>query len=355
MAEIRELAGSVIATGFPGTELSAETRRALQRLAPSGVVLFRRNLEDVGQIRALVADLHALPSRPLVSIDHEGGPVVRVGEPFTHFPSAAAISRGKRPELAYQVGRAMATELSSVGIDIDFAPVLDVDSNPANPIIGERSFGSDPAQVASFGIATMRGLLNAGVLPCGKHFPGHGDTDSDSHLELPVVRRERAILEATELLPFGAAIAAGIPMVMTAHVLYPALDPRVPATLSAPILQSLLRDRMRFSGVVVSDDLEMRAVSDHHDISDAAVASLRAGVDWLLVCNDLEKSIRVAERIVQDTESGTLEAAVLTAASARVRSLRTPPRPPLIDLPSTGHRALKETILALAEHATESA
>ena len=191
----------------------------------------------------------------MVAIDHEGGRVLRLGEPFTQFPPAAVVGRTRNPDLAYRVGHAMGVELASVGIDLSFAPVLDVHSNPANPVIGDRAFGSDPALVSEMGIALMRGLHDGGVLSCGKHFPGHGDTEKDSHLELPVVRRSRAELEQTELVPFRAAIAAGVPMLMSAHVLYPALDPEHPATLSRAILTDLLRGELHFDGVVASDDL----------------------------------------------------------------------------------------------------
>src|SRR5262249_24492373 len=162
----------------------------------------------------------------------------------------------------------MAEELVSVGIDMNFAPVLDVHSNPANPVIGDRSFGSDPGLVRDMGIALMHGLRDGGVLPCGKHFPGHGDTEKDSHLELPVVRRSRQELEVTELVPFRAAITSGIPMLMTAHVVYPAVDADHPSTVSSKILTDLLRREYKFDGVVVSDDLEMRAIADHQSIGE---------------------------------------------------------------------------------------
>ncbi len=340
MDQTRALVGGVIATGIPGTRLEPATRRALEDLAPSGIILFRRNFTDVAQLRDLVGELHGLPSQPLVAIDHEGGTVVRLGEPFTHFPCAADVAQRGDTDTAYAVGLAMGRELAAVGIDIDFAPVLDVDSNAANPVIGKRSFGADAQRVARFGVASMRGLRDGGVLPCGKHFPGHGDTDRDSHHELPHVDRDRSALEATELVPFRAAIGAGIPMLMTAHVVYASFDAERPATLSPAILRQLLRGELGFEGVVVSDDLEMRAVSAQRDIGDAAVAALEAGVDWLLVCNDLELSMRVGDRIRADLESGRLSRELLAAAARRVRSLRPPARRENLDLPVEAHRQL---------------
>src|SRR5512139_3951450 len=290
MNDLREDIGGLLMVGIPGPTLEAGTRRVLERLRVGGVILFRRNVGTPEEIAALTRALHELPSRPHIAIDHEGGRVMRLGDPFTPFPAAAVVGRRADTELTQKIGQAMGHELASVGIDIDFAPVLDVHSNALNPVIGDRAFGTDPALVSAMGIALMRGLLAGGVLPCGKHFPGHGATAKDSHLELPAVGGTRAQLEHTELVPFRAAIAAGMPMLMTAHVLYPALDPDQPATLSRRILTELLRHEMGFRGVLVSDDLEMRAISDHHGIGAAAVATLQAGADVLLICQSLDKA-----------------------------------------------------------------
>lgn len=329
--------------GIPGPELDAGTRQTLERLGVGGVILFRRNVTTPAQIAALTGALHALPSAPLVAIDHEGGRVVRLNEPFTQFPAAAVVGRSGDSALAFQIGQAMAEELSSVGIDLNFAPVLDVHSNPANPIIGDRAFGSDPTLVSAMGIALMRGLMAGGVIPCGKHFPGHGDTEKDSHVELPTVRRSRVELEGTELPPFRAAIAANIPMLMTAHVLYPALDVERPATVSRAILTDLLRTELGFSGVIVSDDLEMRAISDHGDIGAAAVASVEAGADALLVCQDLAKAEHAVEAIEGAVSEGVLDRERISAAADRVQRLRDyqPSRnAPVCDLPNPAHQAL---------------
>ena len=314
-----------------------------------GVILFRRNVGTPSAIARLSAELHALPSQPLVAIDHEGGRVMRLGEPFTQFPAAATVGRTRIPELAYRVGRAMAQELADVGIDLNFAPVLDVHSNPANPIIGDRAFGADPALVSEMGIALMRGLLDGGVIPCGKHFPGHGDTAQDSHLELPVVNRSVETLELVELAPFRAAIAACVPMLMTAHVLYPAFDADNPATLSRKILTDLLRTNLGFNGVVASDDLEMRAIGAYQDIGPAAVATLRAGADALLVCQELSKAVRASTAIAQAVSDGFLEAQTIAGAADRVQRLRDLPvgaRAAACALPNTEHRALVQEILS---------
>jgi|SRR5579862_4402408 len=339
--------GQLLFVGIPGPTLEPATRETLERLHVGAVILFRRNVGTPNAVAALTAQLHALPSRPLVAIDHEGGRVMRLGAPFTQFPPAAAIGRTGDPDVAYRVGRAMAAELASVGITLSFAPVLDVHSNPNNPIISDRAYASDPAVVAEMGIAMMRGLLDGGVIPCGKHFPGHGDTERDSHLELPIVRRSREELERIELLPFRAAIAAGVPMLMTAHVLYPGLDPDRPATLSRLVLTDLLRHDLGFAGVIASDDLEMRAITDHQPIGGAAVASLQAGADALLVCQDLGRAVEVFAAIAGAVDSGGLPAATVDAAAERLGRLGAalPARPiPPCTLPNATHVALVEKI-----------
>lgn len=316
--------GSLLTVGIPGPTLDGATRAALLELQPGGVILFRRNLggRSVEEIAALVADLHALPSAPLVSVDHEGGRVMRFSEPFTHFPPAAAIGRRGDARLAEEVGLAMARELRSVGFDLSYAPVLDVDSNPDNPVIGDRAFGSDPALVAEMALAQARGLLAGGVIPCGKHFPGHGDTAVDSHYELPVVHRSLAELEQVELPPFQAAIAAGMPMLLTAHVVYSALDAELPATLSPSIVGSLLRRRCGYTGVIGSDDLEMRAITGRRGIGAAAVAALQAGVDVLLVCQTLSSAVEAGSAIRSAYRQGRLDEEHLDAAQRRIEDLR---------------------------------
>jgi len=341
--------GQLLFVGIPGPTLEPATRQTLEALHVGAVILFRRNVGTPGEIAALTGQLHALSSRPLVAIDHEGGRVMRLGAPFTQFPPAAAIGRTGDARIAYRVGKAMALELASVGIDMSFAPVLDVHSNPANPVIGDRSYAADPALVGEMGIAMMRGLLDGGVIPCGKHFPGHGDTQSDSHVELPIVRRSREELARIELAPFRAAIATAIPMLMTAHVLYPALDPDHPATLSRAILTDLLRHELGFAGVIASDDLEMRAIADHQSMSDAAVATLLAGADALLVCQGLSRAEEAFTGIARAVDDGALPAATLAAAAnrvARLRELAPHSTPSVCELPNAEHQDLVAQILS---------
>lgn len=344
--DLRQYIGRLFFVGIPGPRLDEEGRHRLEILQPGGIVLFRRNLGTPEEIAALAAALHALPSRPLVAIDHEGGRVQRLAEPFTPFPAAALIGRTRDATLAHRIGRAMADELASVGIDLNFAPVLDVDSNPANPIIGDRAFGSDPLLVRDLGIALMQGLLAGSVIPCGKHFPGHGDTATDSHRQLPVVHRSRTQLERVELLPFRAAVAAGIPVLMTAHVLYPALDADHPATLSRRVLTDLLREELRFGGAIATDDLEMRAITAHQTIGQAAVASVAAGADMLLICEHVDQAVEAAAALERGIDSGLLDGDHVVGAAGRIERLRSfiGERPRRCALPNPGHRALVEEL-----------
>jgi beta-N-acetylhexosaminidase len=339
-----EMAGRVLAVGFDGTTLEPETRRALERLRPGVVILFGRNVVEREQLAALIAALHGLPSWPLVAIDHEGGRVSRLGPPFTAFPTAAEIGRAGAAA-ARAVGEAIGRELASLGIDIDFAPVLDVGDAAGTSVIGDRAFGSEPGHVAELGVAFAAGLHAGGVLACGKHFPGHGGTASDSHETLPVITRSRAELDAIDLPPFRAAIAAGLPMLMTSHVLYPALDPERLATASPRIAGGLLRGELGFRGVLWSDDLTMRAITRRRRPADGAVEALAAGLDGVLICHDLDEAQRAAERVWR-----AVPAPRLRQAAARVAALRVPRRPadPPLALPAAAHAALAEAVRAMA-------
>ena len=343
--------GQCLMVGIPHPSLDAETRRILTDLQPGGVILFQRNYTDPDTLQALCADIHALTPEhpPLIALDAEGGRVHRLSPPFTHFPPALQIGQTGSPQLAHEVGVALGRELRSAGIDIDFAPVLDVYSNPDNAVIGDRAFGSAPQRVAEFGCALAAGLRAAGVLPCGKHFPGHGATVIDSHDDLPYDERDRVTLEEVDLPPFQAAIAQEIELLMTAHVVYPAFDPQQPASLSAVIMNDLLRQRLGFQGVIVSDDLEMGAIVRHSSVAAAAVQALSAGADLLLVCQSLEHARSARDACRQALQRGVLTEERVTEAQHRVERLRqriadrTPLPLPAIGAPE--HHTLVETIV----------
>jgi beta-N-acetylhexosaminidase len=294
--------GQLLFVGFEGKTVPPDLARLLGQGRIGGVILFARNIEGPEQARGLVRALHeaAPPDVPLlVAIDQEGGRVQRLKAPWTLWPPMRALGRRDEPTTTAAVAGALARELSDLGIGLDFAPVVDVDTNPANPVIGDRSFAAEPARVARHATAFIEAMQAAGVAACAKHFPGHGDTRSDSHFELPRLPHDLDRLREVELVPFAAAARAGVASIMSAHVLFEALDRKRPATLSPPVMQ-LLRGELAYDGVVFSDDLEMKAVADHFTPEQRVRWSLEAGLDALLVCSkaDLrDESLRLLEHL----------------------------------------------------------
>lgn len=348
----RNAIGHLFMVGIPSSTISAETRRQLLDLCPGGIILFRRNYATPEQLAALCEELHALiPDHPpLIALDHEGGRVHRLSPPFTHFPPAAIVGQTGRVELAERIGHAMGAELSSIGVDIDFAPVLDVLTNPANTVIGDRAFAADPQTVGLFGRAQARGLRAGGVLPCGKHFPGHGATQVDSHEDLPRDERSLDELRQTDLAPFRMAIAEEIEMLMTAHILYPALEPEYPATLSPRIINGLLRQQLKYQGVVVTDDLEMGAIVRHEAVEHAAVQALSAGADLLLICQKIDLALTAREACWQALIDGTLSVQRIEEALARLAALRRQhAQQPRAGKEMIGAKAHRQLIEALAQ------
>ncbi len=288
MASEAEGPGQLLFVGFLGTRVPALLTQRVREGRVGGVVLFRRNVGEPARLRALVAELRAAAPRgaPLgVAVDQEGGRVQRLRAPWTEWPPMRRVAARGGVAATREVAAALARELRDLGIQLDFAPVVDLDTNPANPVIGDRSFGASPAEVGRHAAAFIEALQAGGVAACAKHFPGHGDTAQDSHHELPRLAHDLARLRRVELPPFRAAVLAGVASIMTAHVLLPALDGERPATLSPAVLR-LLREELGFDGVVFSDDLEMRAVADRFPIRERVLLALRAGVDALLVCSD---------------------------------------------------------------------
>jgi beta-N-acetylhexosaminidase len=305
--------------GFPGPALDPDFR-ALVDDGVFGAILFKRNVGDAAQTAALCREVKALAGRPFVlSVDQEGGRVARLrGPPFTTLPPMREVGRVADPRSAYRIGQVLAYELRAIGFDWDFAPVLDVDTNPANPVIGDRAFHSEPEAVAQLGVGLARGLEEGGVASCAKHFPGHGDTETDSHLTLPRLAHRLERLRQVELVPFRAYAQAKLAAVMTAHVLFDAIDRDVPATLSAPVLDGLLRRELGFDGVVVSDDLEMKAIADHFGIEEAAVRGTLAGVDLFLVCHRAEAQRAAIEAVVRAVQDGRVPRSRIEEANRRL-------------------------------------
>lgn len=306
---LRHQIGRLLIGSFPGPTLSPELRSLAREFDLGGVILFGRNVEAPEQVAELAFEAKQLGADlPCwVSIDQEGGRVARLRRPFTEWPPMVALGRAERDALVDRFARALAAELTAVGISLDYTPVLDVNTNPRNPVIGDRALSDKPDVVARLGARIIITLQNAGVAACGKHFPGHGDTSTDSHHELPLVEHPPERLREVEFVPFRAAIEAGVASIMTAHVLVPALDDARPATLSPRIVRDILRDELHFDGVIFSDDLEMRAIADSYAAADAAVQAIAAGCDGVLVCQgDVAKQVTVLEALIYAVEDERL-------------------------------------------------
>lgn len=318
----RTAAAGTLLPGFEGTELPEWLRIRLSD-GLAGVCLFATNIASPAQLLELTDAIRAANPRAIIAIDEEGGDVTRlfqdVGSPY---PGAAILGRLDDLELTRAVGERVGRQLRAVGVTLDFAPDADINSSDDNPVIGTRSFGADPALVARHTAAWIEGLQSTGVAASAKHFPGHGDTAIDSHLALPVVDLPLAVLRSRELLPFAAAIAAGTATIMTSHILLPQLDD-VPATFSAPILGELLRDELGFTGVIVSDALDMRGASGTTGIPDAAIRALAAGCDLLCIgtANTDAQLGEIEAAIAAAVSDGRLASARLDDALARVAAL----------------------------------
>ena len=311
-------AGDFLVLSWPGPEVPYAL---IEELKPAGVLLFSSNFaKGPGPIRALKARYPEL----LVFVDQEGGPFNSFRPPgVPRFPSAMTLGAADDPALTRQVAQGIGQEVCFAGADVDFAPVLDVNTNPKNPIIGIRSFGATPELVVRHGLAFLEGLKEAGVLATAKHFPGHGDTAVDSHLGLPVYKKGTlSEIETKHLPPFAAAVKAGVPLVMTAHILYEDLDPEYPATLSKKILTGLLREQMGFRGVIVTDDMSMRAIRDRYGTGEAAVRAVLAGADLVLAGRNPEAAREIHAALEKALEDGTIPASRLAETRSRLAELR---------------------------------
>ena len=321
--------GQLLIGSLPAKTIPAEMRSLAREFQLGGVILFARNIEAPEQVAELSRDVQSLGSgAPLwVSVDQEGGRVARLRAPFTEWPPMAVLGRAGDAVLASRFAAALAAELRAVGITLDYAPVLDIHTNPKNPVIGDRALAEDAAAVGKLGAAIVRGLQDNGVAACGKHFPGHGDTSVDSHVALPVVEHPPDRIRRVECVPFREAIAANVAFIMTAHVLVPSLDEEKPATLSRRIVYDLLRDELGFEGVILSDDLEMKALAATYAVPDAAVEAVAAGCDAVLVCRhlvedrgrDVEAQAQVLEALIHAVEDGRIPYKRLEDALTRNR------------------------------------
>ncbi|MDZ8189003.1 MAG: glycoside hydrolase family 3 protein [Nostoc sp. ChiSLP02] len=322
--------GNHLIMGISGTTLSDEDKRALNQLKPIGVIFFAKNFLDGTPYQVWLESFKDLNnqireyterSSMFVTLDHEGGRVIRTPLPITRFPYALLLRSH-----AYEVAKATAAELKSLGINLSWAPIADIFSNPNNPVIASRAFGSTPETAAQDAREYYFGLRDSGIIGCAKHFPGHGDTSQDSHIELPILNLTLEDLRLRELIPFKTLVEVQIPLIMTAHILFPKIDSDVPATLSRPILKNILREELGFEGVVVSDDLDMKAISDMLTQTGTVARSFHAGCDLFIVSRNInsssiERTYRIAEDFADSLGNGSLDESVVEAARERIEKL----------------------------------
>ena len=306
--------------GFQGATIPDELRALSREFDLGGVVLFGRNVEAPEQVAELAYEVQALGREaPLwVSVDQEGGRVARLGTPFTAWPPMSSLGRCGDVSLARRFARSLARELKAVGISLDYAPVLDVHTNVRNPVTGDRALSENADDVARLGAAIIEGLQAEGVAACGKHFPGHGDTSEDSHAELPVVEHPLERLRDVELVPFRAAIDHGVACLMTAHVLFPALDDARPATLSRDIVTELLRVELGFTGIIATDDMSMKAIAGDRSLECATVEAIAAGCDLALLCEpNIDEQVCAIEAVIRAVEQEELSSERIDEARLR--------------------------------------
>jgi beta-N-acetylhexosaminidase len=327
MLDVSEKIGQMVMVGIEGKEYNEQARTLIEQHRIGGIITFGRNVSDAAQTLQLLHDLKEANARSnpfplLLGIDEEGGSVTRMPPELIKAPAARAVGQKGDAKLAHELGHITALTLRQFGWNINFAPVLDVDSNPQNPVIGERSYGDHADTVIEIGTSVMKGLKTGGVIPVVKHFPGHGDTYVDSHLELPVISHGQERLEQVELLPFTKAIQEGADAVMVGHLLVPALDENEPATFSPTIIQGLLREQLEFDGVVITDDLTMGAVTHHYSVGEAAVKAVLAGADIVMIAHHFEQQTEAIRALKAAVERGDITEERLNESVARILRLK---------------------------------
>ncbi len=318
--------GQMILAGIDGTAMDSSMKKMIAEQHVGGIILYKNNFSDLAGSVRLVNGLkkanHGNPAPLFMSVDQEGGKVSRLPKDFVAMPDAAKVGRTDNAELAKEMGNLLSKEMKLMGFNVDFAPVLDINSNPNNPVIGSRSFGNDAKVVTKMGIAAMNGLRNGGTIAVVKHFPGHGDTSVDSHLDLPVVNKTTEQLEQMEWVPFQAAIKDEADAVMVAHILFPKIDPEAPASFSKVIIGEQLRGTLDYDGVVITDDMTMGAIADHYGIEDAAVLSVEAGTDIILVAHGYDVEKRVYDKLLDAVSSGRIDEDRIDESVRRILNLK---------------------------------
>lgn len=323
---LNEKIGQMIFAGISGKTLNDNDLSLINEYKVGGIIFFKDNLASTNQTLNLLNEIKSVNANngiPLfLGIDEEGGRISRLPNEINNIPSSKKISESNDVFFAHDIGKILGKELSAFGFNLNFAPVLDVNSNPKNPIIGDRSFGDDPEIVSSFGIAAMKGLQSENIISVVKHFPGHGDTAVDSHLDLPVVSKSIEQLYELELIPFKNAIAEGTDVVMVAHILLPKVDSTFPSSMSKEIITGILREQLNFDGVVITDDLTMKAITNNYNIAAAAVNSVKAGSDIILIAHDYHNVISSFQALKKAVENGEIPEERIDESVTRILQLK---------------------------------
>lgn len=325
---MNKLVGQHMLIGVSGHALTSEEKKFIVDNNISGVVLFGRNVAEPKQIRELCAEIQSLRHQqsdkaPLfIGIDMEGGRVARLKAPFTIWPPLRKLGDLDAPTVSFALANRMGQELRAVGINLDFAPCVDIFTNEKNTVIGDRAISEDPEMVAKHASALVRGYIKSGVVGCAKHFPGHGNTIVDSHEDLPVEELDLARLESCELIPFRKSFKARVEMVMTAHILFPKIDPKWPVTLSEIFLKKMLREEMRYRGLIITDDLDMKAMAKHYETEEIPVRALEAGADMLLYCNEPDSPPKAIEAVIGAIAQGRLRKENLEQTRQRILEVK---------------------------------
>ncbi|MDW0117107.1 beta-N-acetylhexosaminidase [Sporosarcina thermotolerans] len=323
---VEEKIGQLLIVGMSGKTFNGEIDRLIRQNKVGGIILLGKNISTPSGIVQLLNDSKKANEgndiQLLLSVDEEGGRVSRIPAGMKKLPAASLIGQKNKESFAYETGIYLAELLHSFGYNMNFAPVLDVNSNPQNPVIGDRSFSSDPYKVASLGMSVMKGMTDNGIISVVKHFPGHGDTHIDSHKALPIIQKSLQELKQTELVPFQKAIDENVDMIMVAHILFPELDKEYPSSLSKKIITDLLRNEMHYNGVVITDDLTMGAIVNEYTVAEAAIQSFLAGSDLLLIAGDYQNQVDTFDTLVAAVESGIISMERLDESVKRILELK---------------------------------
>jgi len=347
-----EKIGQLMMIGIEGLELSEKEAEFIVRNDIGGVILFARNIRTPKQVFDLTTSIQKLSQKTkshspfFIGVDQEGGRVARLKEGFTQWPPLSALGKLGSTSVGFKYAHSMGDELMAVGINLNFAPCVDVLTNASNPVIGDRSLSSDPEEVAKMASSLVRGYIKSGVIPCAKHFPGHGNTLVDSHEELPKEKTDLQTLKERELIPFKKVFRSRLDMVMTSHILFESVDPTFPVTLSEKFLKELLREEYRFKGVIVSDDLDMKALANHYKSNEIPVLALKAGVDLLLYCNEFDKPGIALKALEEALKAGEISAQRIEDSFQRIQELK---KRMLSPLPKKTWKDAQES-LSIEEH-----